>query len=217
MRVDITAIVPDTEIPAAEVYILTFPGEWQQADMATDVSQILAELREDHRNMSLLLDMIETETNRMYSGNGADLNLIHDIMIYMTSYPDAVHHPKEDRLYAELKAARPDLSQGMSKITAEHHSINEQGQALLVAIEQYVVGQEHRQNTIVENALRYVNALRKHMRWEEQDLFRRVEIMIRDGHDMVDTAVFVQMTDPVFGKRVEKVFARLYDCIIEGK
>jgi hemerythrin-like domain-containing protein len=210
-------IVPDTEIPAVEVYIWAFTGEWRRTDMATDVSHILTELREDHRNMSLLLEMLETETNQMYSGNGADLDLVHDIMIYMTSYPDAVHHPKEDRLYAELKAARPDLSQGMSRVTAEHRGIAEQGQALLVAIEQYVVGQADQQNTIIENSLRYVDALRKHMRWEEHDLFRRVEIMIRDGHDVVDTAVFVQLTDPVFGARVEKVFARLYDCIIAGK
>jgi len=167
--------------------------------------------------MSLLLDMVETETNRMYGGDGADLDLIHDIMIYMTSYPDAVHHPKEDRLYAELKAARPDLSQGMSKVSTEHRSIAEQGQALLVAIEQHVVGHADQQNTIVENSLRYVDALRKHMHWEEHDLFRRVEIMIRDGHDVVDTAVFVELSDPVFGARVEKVFARLYDCIIEGR
>ncbi len=167
--------------------------------------------------MSLLLDMIETETNRMYSGDGADLDLIHDIMIYMTSYPDAVHHPKEDRLYAELKAARPDLSQGMSKVTSEHRSIAEQGQALLVAIEQHVVSNADHENTIIENSLRYVDALRKHMHWEEHDLFRRVEKMIREGHDVVDTAVFVQLSDPVFGARVEKVFARLYDCIIEGK
>jgi len=185
--------------------------------MTKDVSHILAELREDHRNMSLLLEMIETETNRIYSGNGADLELLHDIMIYMTAYPDTVHHPKEDRLYAELKAARPDLSQGMSKITAEHRSIAEQGQALLVAIEQLVVGHTDQKSTIVQNALRYVDALQKHIHWEEHDLFRRVEIMIRDGHDVVDTAVFVQLADPVFGARVEKVFARLYDCILKDR
>ena len=178
-----------------------------------DASRTLKELREDHRNMSLLLEMIETEANRLYHDEEADLDLAHDIMIYMTAYPDAVHHPKEDRLYAELKAFRPDLSQGMSKVTAEHRRIAEQGHKLRISIEQVLVGQADRPKAIVENALRYIDALRSHMRWEEHDLFRRLEIMIRDGHNLVDTAVFVQAPDPVFGPRVEQVFDRLFDCI----
>ncbi|MDH3337286.1 MAG: hemerythrin domain-containing protein [Gammaproteobacteria bacterium] len=177
----------------------------------------MTQLREDHRNMMLLLEMIETEANRLYRDEAVDLDLAHDIMIYMTTYPDAVHHPKEDRLYAELKAARPDLSQGMSKISAEHRSIAEKGLELRNSIEQVVVGQAERPNAVVANALRYVDALRSHMHWEEHDLFRRVELMIRDGHDVLDKAVFVQAPDPVFGPRAEQVFARLFDRIKKAR
>lgn len=181
--------------------------------MTNDASRILAELRADHRNMSLLLDMIETGANRLYRNDAADLDLVHDTMVYMTTYPDAVHHPKEDRLYAELKAVRPDLSHGMSKITAEHRNIAEQGHMLRSSIERALVGQAERRNAMVESALRYVDTLRSHIFWEERDLFRRVEMMIRDGHDVVEKAVFVQVADPVFGPQVEQVFARLFDNI----
>ena len=59
--------------------------------------------------MAIMLDLLERETDRIRDGEKPDYELIHDIMRYMTVYSDAVHHPKEDRLYAELKSFRPDL------------------------------------------------------------------------------------------------------------
>ena len=58
-----------------------------------------------------------------------------------------------------------------------------------------------------------MNTLRGHMQWEELDLFRRVDEMIRLGHDMFDTANFSHAADPVFGAEAEEDFGRLVDCI----
>jgi hemerythrin-like domain-containing protein len=150
----------------------------------------------------------------MYGGGAADFDLMHDIMVYMTVYPDAVHHPKEDRLYAELKAARPELAHGMSSITAEHHSIAEKGLNLRASLRRAIANKPVRQNAIIENALRYADTLRGHMKWEERDLFRRLDQMIRDGHDVVDEAIFVERDDPLFGPHVEQAYARLLDSLI---
>ena len=63
--------------------------------------------------------------------------------------------------------------------------------------------------------LRYVNTLRGHMQWEELDLFRRVEEMIAEGHELIEAATFLQTSDPVFGKQVEAKFSRLYESLEE--
>ena len=73
--------------------------------MSNVLANLLAELRNDHKNMALILDLLETESNRLYNGQDGDYELMADVMRYMTVYPDAIHHPKEDRVYAELKAA----------------------------------------------------------------------------------------------------------------
>ena len=85
--------------------------------MSNDVLEILAELRQDHKNMALLLNLLERESNRIYEGDDPDFDVLHDVMQYMTVYPDAVHHPKEDRLYAEVRSVRPDLASGFDRIT----------------------------------------------------------------------------------------------------
>jgi len=183
--------------------------------MEKDAATVLAELREDHRNMTLMVNLLERESNRIYEGKEPDYELLGDVMHYMTVYPDAVHHPKEDRLYAELRAVRPDLSIGFERITMDHRHIAELSVKLRDNIASINAGSPIRRNAVVADALRYVNTLRGHMQWEELDLFRRVDEMIDEGHVEFDTANFAHNADPVFGPEVEQNFGRLLTSIQE--
>jgi len=163
--------------------------------------------------MTLLLNMLEREANLIYDNEEPDYELIQDIMRYMTLYPDTVHHPKEDRLYAEVKAARPDLSAGFDRITVDHRGIAELGLKLRDELESLNSGSFVRRKTIVADALRYVNTLRNHMQWEELDLFRRCEEMADSGHDLVVDALLIHKTDPLFGDKLKGQFDRLLNDI----
>ena len=181
--------------------------------MDNKVTKVLGELRQDHKNMSLMLDLLEQESNRLFEGEDTDFELLHDIMHYMTVYPDAVHHPKEDRVYAELKAARPDLSAGFDRIAVDHRNIEELGLKLRNDIASVISGSMVPKNSVVADTLRYVNTMRGHMQWEELDLFRRVEEMVAEGHKLIEAATFMQDADPVFGPEVEEKFKRLFESV----
>jgi len=181
--------------------------------MPDQLAGLLAELRTDHKNMSFLLDLLEQESNHLYDGGEADYELMFDIMRYMTVYPDAVHHPKEDRVYAELKTVRPDLSKGFDRITVDHRALADLGMKLRNDIESIISGTALRRNVIVADALRYIQRLREHMHWEEHDLFIRIEEMVHDGHGLIIESAIHDTRDPVFGPEVEKRFGRLFDNI----
>jgi len=183
--------------------------------MKQNAATVLAELRLDHKNMTLMIDLLERESNQIYEGAEPDYELLRDIMHYMTVYPDAVHHPREDRLYAELKAARPDLSTGFERITMDHRHISELSVKLRDRFGAINAGSPIRRSAVVADALRYVNTIRGHMQWEELDLFRRVDEMIDAGHDEFDTASFTSSADPVFGPEAEQNFGRLVASIQE--
>jgi hemerythrin-like domain-containing protein len=185
------------------------------AAMDNNVANVLAELRQDHKNMSLMLNLLEQESNRLFDGEDTDFELLYDIMHYMTVYPDAVHHPKEDRIYAEIKAARPDLSVGFDRITVDHRHIAELGVRLRDEVASINAGGIIPKKSVVADTLRYVNTLRGHIQWEELDLFRRVEEMVEEGHELFEAATFLQTSDPVFGPEVEANFSRLFDSVRE--
>jgi len=182
--------------------------------MSKEIAPILAELRQDHRNMAGLLNLLERQAEAIFGEDEFDLGLMVDIMQYMTAYPDAVHHPKEDKLYAELRAARPDLAQGMARISDEHRTIGGQSILLRDKLVEAASGNMVLRKEIVADALRYVESLRAHMRWEESDLFMRLDKMIADGHDAVETSTVVEYRDPLFGAKVEARFKALYKAII---
>ena len=58
--------------------------------MTNDLAGLLAELRSDHKNMAVMLDLLENEANRLYRGEDGDYELMHDLMRYMTVYPDSL-------------------------------------------------------------------------------------------------------------------------------
>ena len=181
--------------------------------MTIDLAGLLAELRTDHKNMALMLDLLEAESNRLYDGQDADYELMQDVMHYMTVYPDAIHHPKEDRVYAELQAVRPDLSNSFDQIIVDHRDLAELGMRIRNDIESIMSGTALRRNVIIADALRYVTRLRDHMRWEERDLFVRVEEMIYDGHALIVETDVHDKTAPVIDPETEKRFSKLYDSI----
>lgn len=181
--------------------------------MTDDVAKLVAELRKDHHNMRLLLDLIEREATLIYDDRSPDWDQLFDIMHYMTVYPDAVHHPKEDRLYAELKTVRPDLSAGFQRISIDHREIAESSRAIRDDIESIIAGNMVDRKAIVANTLRYVNNLRGHMQWEELDLFRRCLAMAREGHQFLTNEPDPMQHDPLFGDKVSASFEKLYQQI----
>ena len=51
--------------------------------------------------------ILTAELDRFSRGQAPDYELMLDIMFYMTHYPDAVHHPKEDLAFAKIAERQP--------------------------------------------------------------------------------------------------------------
>lgn len=181
----------------------------QHGGMNSSTQQLLKELREDHSNMALILDVLENITDIARSGDDPDFELVDEIIRYMTVYPDAVHHPKEDLVYGELKKIRPDLAAGLDDVPADHREIAVLGTKLRDDVEAVIAGAAVRREQFVADASEYVRRLRDHMKWEEEDLFLRIEEMIGEKSVTVDVDELQHSKDPLFELEVESGFRRL--------
>jgi hemerythrin-like domain-containing protein len=178
-------------------------------EMTILLADLLNDLREDHRNMSIMLDLLSRQIDHIRDGERPDYELIHDIMRYMTVYSDAVHHPKEDVLYASMKAERPALAKGLERVEPEHQEIGELGETLRNDVEAIASGAAVTRDRLVEDTAEYVRTLRKHMAWEEEDLFRRAREIVESENELfIDISNFDRL-DPVFGPEREHSFENL--------
>ena len=186
-------------------------------NVTTQVADILADLHEDHRNMAVMLDLLARETERIGEGDEPDYELMDDIMRYMTIYSDAVHHPKEDILYKAMRTENPDLAAGLERIAPEHSEIALLGKTLRNDIEAVASGAVVRRDRIIADATDYVHRLRKHMAWEEEDLFRRADTLVTDESLMLVDIAHLDISDPVFGPERARSFANLMQNILKIK
>ena len=58
-----------------------------------------------------------------------------------------------------------------------------------------------------------MTCLRDHMLWEEEDLFRRIDLMLDAEPYKVDISSIAHIRDPVFELEVEAGFRRLIESL----
>jgi len=169
----------------------------------------MTELREDHRNMAVVLNLLDTLVEEMEAGKDPDFELFDEIMRYMTVYPDAVHHPKEDVVYEQLRQKRPDLSEHLDHVPDDHNDIAHLGSLLRDEIEAVNAGAAVRRDKMIEDTAAYVSRLRNHMQWEEEDLFKRIDKMLDAEPQTVNVSEYGHIKDPVFELEIEAGFRRM--------
>jgi len=177
--------------------------------MTIKLSQVLAELREDHRNLRLLLNLLESESESVTVDDEPDFELLRDIMQYMTVYSDAVHHPKEDLVYGLIREHDAELATDLERVEPEHLQIAELGTTLRNDIEAIISGTAVTRDKLHSDLQGYVTLLRRHMRWEEDELFPKADALAS-----VKTAVGISVAlfpddDPLFGATTAASFTNL--------
>lgn len=177
--------------------------------MGNTIGSVSDQLRADHRNMVLLLDLLEAETEKFSTTGEPDYELLGSVMTYMAEYPDAVHHPREDRLYNHLKSLQPDLDASLERVESDHKELEDAGAKLLKQVEALAAGGSTDRDALIHGLKSYAQHLRKHMYWEEQTLFTLADRLSEEY--IVNTDETVQ--DPLFGSQTEKRFRLLLNRI----
>lgn len=181
--------------------------------MQSEARTLMKELRQDHRNMAVVLDLLEDAVEQASLGKDPDFELVDEIMRYMTVYPDAVHHPKENVVYEQLRAKRPDLAKDLDDVPGDHDDIAALGSALRDDVEAINAGAAVRREKFIEDTSGYVKRLRDHMGWEERGLFKRIDEMLDADPQEFDVAEFDHIKDPVFELEIEAGFRRLLSSL----
>ena len=183
--------------------------------MTKDVEQLMNGLRGDHRNMALLLDLLDAEIDKLAASEEPDYDLVRDIMLYVTEYPDVVHHPKEDIVYRHLKSLRPEIRTDLERVETDHQYLEESGLKLKNDMEAISTGAELNRDELIEKFHHYMEQLREHMYWEETELFSLADELQLYGDWSEVVLKNNEISDPLFGSRVERKYRRLLAKIQE--
>jgi hemerythrin-like domain-containing protein len=167
----------------------------------------------DHVNFGRLLSLLEGELDVVHEGGSPDYEMMLDIMYYMTHYSDAVHHPKEDLLFARIRARDETVGPAVDALSSQHAQLRDMGEALVHALGNVMNDEIAPRARIEATARAYVSALRAHMRTEEREMLPCAARVLKESDWAEINAAVAGVDDPLFGAQVAERYAGLRDQI----
>ncbi len=175
-----------------------------------DAHPILATLYAEHRYMGTLLKLLEAQVNSLEQEDEVDPQVLYESLHYMTHFPDAFHHPREDLVYARAGERDYALADSVDTLQRDHDHLSKLGPRALKAVAHWEETGEgvERLRALVQD---YTATMYKHMEVEEKLVFPEIERVLKpeDWRELERDDLMTPVPDPVFGPQVEREYRNL--------
>ncbi|MBR0794982.1 hemerythrin domain-containing protein [Bradyrhizobium jicamae] len=163
-------------------------------------------LRQEHRNIEMLLQVLERELGVFARGERPDYEVVHAVIAYFKVYPDACHHPLEDVVLEKLKVRDSVAAARIGDLAADHRRGANRLRRVALAIEGVLADQELLRQTVNDIIRDFIEQERCHMAKEEHDFFPAALKALRPQDWAEIVARLSDQRDPVFSEVVEEKF-----------
>lgn len=185
---------------------------------------MIESLRRDHGNLERLVRLLDGRMSVFPHPGMEDVELVVDVLVYLTHFPDVSHHPLEDRIVDRLRG-KGVLPFGFAEeIEAQHATIARQGGDLMRDLESVVRGEDSAWelealawDLVAPNVRLYAERLRHNMAVEELVLFPTALCHLdTDDWQMIRNASPKDEHDPLFQTQVDRRFRQLRLAIADA-
>lgn len=180
--------------------------------------RVMTELHQDHVHLTRLLDLLDEQVLLMAADGDPDFPLMIDIAHFIQSYPDLVHHPKEDLVFRVFKNRSNKGADVVDTLLDEHQSLPAITVDFLALLEGVVSGYSIiDRDELKQKIQHFIDIQREHMEKEEKTIFPLIEKTLNE-QDWADIENALKtIDDPLSGKRlgadVEACYDNLYQLI----
>ena len=174
-------------------------------------------LHKDHANVARLLELLNGELKVFEKGGQPDFAMMREVMRYMTQYPDAFHHPKEDLVFEKLGQRAQSAIPDVEELEREHGALRTRGDELVGLLADFDESDVGLCERIELKTSEYSLFLETHMRKEEHNVFPLSKsLLIRKDWSDIESGI-QQRLDPLFGTVIEKGYQALRQALLERK
>jgi hemerythrin-like domain-containing protein len=133
--------------------------------------EIIEILRQEHRNIERLLQVMEQELTVFDRGERPDYEVFGAIVEFFKNYPDSCHHPKEDIIYEKFKTRDPGRAASVADLEAEHRQGAVRLRRVAQAIESVLNDQDLLRESVDRIVRDFIDNERKHIALEDEVIF----------------------------------------------
>lgn len=180
------------------------------ADAMAPRPPLLKALYAEHRHIASVMQLFKEQLQAIEGGELVDTHVVYEIMDYMVTWPDRFHHPREDLIYGRVAELDPAAADSVDSLQRDHDRMAATGREVLRNIQQWRDG-ELDGAVLVSSGRAYVDHMYEHMNSEEKLVFPQIEAVLQadDWRELAQDDQLRPVSDPVFGRRVQREFRNL--------
>jgi hemerythrin-like domain-containing protein len=161
-----------------------------------------------------VLHLLETLLAEVSAGEHIDLDVLSEIVNYVQTYPDLVHHKREDvifSIYLEHSTCQYAL---VDRLMNEHKLLVKKTRDLREHVEQWRHDSPVARERVVAMIADYLHMQWDHLNLEESEVFNLLqqELTPRDWERV--EASLPSTADPLFGNPMQQRFEHIFDRLI---
>ena len=174
-------------------------------------------IRDEHRSIAAVLHGLIFHMRQVIDhGDEPDFRVLKAMLDYIVSFPEQLHHPKEDEhLFRVLRQRRPEATPLIEELEAEHV----RGDELIRGLQDSLIAYEKAGAANAEDFRRaveeYADFHWQHMRREENELLPLAQQALTEDDWLALGQAFSENDDPLFGIKPKDEFERLFSRIVQ--
>ena len=176
---------------------------------------VIERLSREHRNVEMLLSILERELEIFDRSGHPDYEVIRAIISYFEVYTELYHHPQEDLVLARLHIRDPAAAKKVGNLALEHQKGSERLRRVAQAIDGVLADREILRES-VDNIIRdFIEHERRHIVMEDRDFFPAALKALgpQDWTEIASASTGRQ--DPLFSDAAEETFDSVRTRILQ--
>ncbi|WP_299685458.1 hemerythrin domain-containing protein [uncultured Vibrio sp.] len=174
---------------------------------------MIERIRREHGYMARLLVILKDKLECLKLEREINYSLIAEVVHYLMTHSEKVHHPKEDLIY-RYYLKQYGNEQAIEDLELEHQLLSEKTAVFLGVVDMILQDAVVPQQVFIEQLEAFIQGQRKHMEYEEKHVLPMIveAFTVKDWQE-VESQWLQPEDDPVFGETIADQYRQLAERV----
>lgn len=176
---------------------------------------LMQRLGQDHARLTRLLDLLSALLDRFRDGQEPDYDLFCEMLEYMDSYADSIHHPTEDLIFRRALERGAEKRDVFEVLMRQHSVVIQMNKRFRRSLDGIAHEEVLRRDEVEAQGRDLVTTLRAHLELEDAEAFPIAIARLHPADWDEVQAQAPRADDPVFGTPDPQRFRALFKHLSE--
>ncbi len=174
---------------------------------------IMEQIHREHGYMVRLLAILKKKWHALKQEKPINYSLLREIVDYLSSHSETIHHPKEDILYHHFVEKYP-LNAEIKNLATEHKALSDKTSDFLLMVEMILKDAVVPQALFIAQLEEFIQSQKKHLDFEEKEVLPLInKTFTTQDWQEVEKQWEQSDDDPVFGDTIADKYKQLAERV----